>query len=97
MIMKPPWQVKPMAAALLSGSIGGTLLFHCLAPMSHMSCLNMPFPHLVLGVSALHYSTGSQNSEGVWTVASACVLHQPTIMHLSISIVSVWKFRVMLG
>ena len=46
----------------------------------------------MLGVSALHYSTGSQDSEGVGTVASACALHQPTIAHPGISIVSVWEF-----
>src|SRR5882724_1265357 len=42
----------------------------------------------VLGVSALHYSTGSQDSGEVWTVALAHVLHQPTIMCLGISIVN---------
>ena len=52
---------------------------------------------LLLGVSALHYSTGSLNLEGVQTMASAHALHQPTITHLSISIVSVWKFRINLG
>jgi len=39
---------------------------------------------LVLRVSALHYSTGSQDLEGVWTVASGHVLHQPTIVCLGI-------------
>jgi len=48
--------------------------------------------HAVLRVSALHYSTGSWNSEGVQTVASAHVLHQPTIACPSISIISVHKF-----
>ena len=47
----------------------------------------------LLGVSALHYSTGSQISEGVQTVASACVLCQPTVTCLGISIVSVQKFE----
>ena len=46
----------------------------------------------VLGVSALHYSTGSWNLEGVQTVGSAHALHQPTIMCPSISIVSIQKF-----
>jgi len=46
----------------------------------------------MLGVSALHYSTGSQNSEGFGTVVSAHVLCPPTIMHPSIFIVSIQKF-----
>ena len=46
----------------------------------------------MLRVSALHYSTGSQDSEGVWTAALVHALHQPTIMHPGISIVSIWKF-----
>ena len=36
------------------------------------------FMHPVLRVSALHYSAGDWVSEGFWTVASACVLNQPT-------------------
>jgi len=51
----------------------------------------------MLGVSALHYSTGSQDMREFQTVAPAHVLCQPTIVHLSISIISVWKFRVMLS
>src|SRR5882724_8677847 len=47
----------------------------------------------MLGVSALHYSTGSQSLEGVWTTASAHALCQPTITCMGISIVSVQKFR----
>ena len=39
---------------------------------------------MLLGVSALHYLTGSQDLEGVWTVASGHVLHQPTIVCLGI-------------
>src|SRR5882724_5792318 len=46
----------------------------------------------MLGVSALHYSTRSWNLEGFWTVASAHVLHLPTIMCPSIFIVSVQNF-----
>ena len=38
------------------------------------------------------YSAGSQESEGFQTVASACVLCQPTIAGPSISIVNVHKF-----
>ena len=46
----------------------------------------------MLRVSALHYSTGSWDLEGVQTVASAQVLHQPTIAGLSNSLISVLKF-----
>ena len=48
----------------------------------------------MLRVSALHYSTRSWNLEGVQTVASAHVLHQPTIVHLSISIISIQSLEV---
>jgi len=44
-------------------------------------------------VSALHYSAGSWELEGFWTVASARVLCQPTIAGPSISIINVHKFR----
>ena len=46
----------------------------------------------MLQVSALHYLAGDQVLEGFGTVASACVLCQPTIAGPSISIVSVHKF-----
>jgi len=48
----------------------------------------------VLQVSALHYLAGDQVLEGFGTVASACVLCQPTIAGPSISIVSVHKFGI---
>jgi len=52
-------------------------------------------PHLiVLGVSALHYSTRSQNLEGVQTVASAHALHNPLSHGLSISIASDLEVRI---
>src|SRR5882724_6406761 len=51
-----------------------------------------PTHMLMLQVSALHYSAGSQVSEGFWTVASAHALHQPTIAGPSISIINVHKF-----
>jgi len=47
---------------------------------------------ILLQVSALHYLAGSWVLEGIRTVASACALHQPTIVGPSISIVSVHKF-----
>jgi len=47
----------------------------------------------LLWVSALHYLAGSQVLEGFWTVASACVLCQRTVVGLSISIINVHKFR----
>jgi len=47
---------------------------------------------VLLRVSALHYSTRSWISEGFWTVASAHVLCLPTIVCLSISIISVQEF-----
>jgi len=47
---------------------------------------------LVLRVSTLDYSTGSQNLEGFWTVASAHALHLPTITCPSISIAGIQKF-----
>ena len=57
-------------------------------PCSHQYCCAL----ILLGVSALHYSTRSQDSEGVQTAASAHVLHQLTVVHLGISILSVWNF-----
>jgi len=41
---------------------------------------------MLLGVSALHYLTGSPEIGGVWMWASACVLHLPSIICPSISI-----------
>ena len=64
----------------------GCMLIHKMSSRSR--CLN-----LLLGVSALHYSTG-WSSKGFQTVASAHALHLPTIMCLSISIVSVQKFGI---
>jgi len=46
----------------------------------------------LLRVSALHYSAGSWVLEGFRTVASACALHQPTIVGPSISRINVHKF-----
>jgi len=43
--------------------------------------------NLLLRVSAQHYSTGSQDLEGVQTAASAHALHQPMITSLGISII----------
>ena len=67
----------------------------CSIPSPGLSCNTRLHPFnegdLLLGISALHYSTGSWDSEGVWTVASACALCQPTIAHLGISIISIWK------
>jgi len=54
---------------------------------SRSRCLN-----ILLRVSALHYSARSRELEGFWTVASARVLHQPTIVGPSISIINVHKF-----
>src|SRR5882724_1996324 len=51
---------------------------------------------VLLQVSALHYFIGSWVLEGFWTVASAHALHQPTIAGLSISIISIHKFRIQL-
>ena len=68
-----------------SMGVSSCMLIHKMS--SRSVCLN-----LLLGVSALHYSTGRWVSEGFWTVASTHALHQPSIMHLGISIVSVWKF-----
>ena len=53
-----------------------------------IQCLSM------LQVSALHYLTRSQESEGFQRVASAHVLHQPTIVGPSISIINVHKFGI---
>jgi len=47
---------------------------------------------MLLQVSALHYSAGSQESEGFQTVASAHALCQPTIAGPSISIINIHKF-----
>src|SRR5882724_2944281 len=67
----------------------------------HAHMIFSPHPHLdilkpqlcsssVLGVSALHYSTGSQ--EGFWTLASAHALHLTTF-YLGLSISGAyWKF-----
>ena len=49
---------------------------------------------IMLQVSALHYSAGSRVLEGFQTVDSAHVLHLPTISGLSISLVSIHKFKI---
>jgi len=41
----------------------------------------------MLGVSPLHYSTGSQDLEGVKTVASACALCQPVMFRNTLEII----------
>jgi len=60
-------------------------------PTSHEAQYVKTIENHCYWVSALHYSTGSWDLEGVWTVASVHVLHQPTMVHPSISIISVWK------
>ena len=64
--------------------------------LTHKTSSRWRCSNILLGVSALHYSTRSWNLEGVWMVASAHALCQPTIVHPSISIISIWKFRIKL-
>ena len=45
----------------------------------------------VLGVSALHYSTGNQ--EGFWTLASACALHLTANYSCPSISGAYWKFQ----
>ena len=58
---------------------------------AHINVLSLHMVLSILGqcymlqVSALHYLARSQVLEGFQTVASACVLHQPTIAGPSIS------------
>ena len=91
-----------MIKSCCSSGVSNCMLIYKMS--SRLKCLNP-----LLGDSALHYSTRSQNSEEVQTVASAHALCQPTITCLSISIVSIalieesvgfqikleyfWKFR----
>jgi len=75
------WLVKYLCVCL--GSVA-SMHFMC------QRMLGIVYP--VLRVSALHYSTGSQNSEGFQTVAFSSCAAPTTIMCLSISIVRFRKF-----
>src|SRR5882724_11976527 len=46
--------------------------------LTHKTSSRSRCSNVVLRVSALHYSAGDRVSDGFWTVASACALHQPT-------------------
>src|SRR5882724_10256563 len=87
--MQVPWLTQ-WAMDLLSHT-GAAVILRDQAKDPYCTGYDYISQHL-LGVSALHYSTRSQDSEGVWTMASACVLCQPTIVCLSISIISIQEF-----
>src|SRR5882724_1311413 len=79
---------------LLFSQVGKPVLDTLMASGIYLPPLLTPLLLFVslLQMRALHYLAGDRVTEGFWTVASACALHQPTIVGASISRIVVHKF-----